>query len=366
VIQLRLQKNDLSIRRDLTVTTRAKTIHKAVIYKRCNFHAAVAGKTLKSLLEQALNKHTTVGQRRLNVADGENPIYHVMGSPLCEPKGFVFGALMTYTPGTDPLFLVDDEQAFDVMIEKLKAPNTQDGKRREILESMMYFGVIQDHLVLMQSQALKAPQLEAYLQWFLHDAKVLAGDNTFQLIDTPSRAVREKMTKGSGVRTITLGGEVVPQSAIARAQSPQATDANVPASSVKAHSVSVFTSATDEPWGVLEALKKLLAPSQAAKIDFDQLTGSNIEMSVTLRYKRETTDDGQKLMDTLGMAFRNTEDVETVLDLKDGGQIRGADLKLNGKVKVTSYDGQLSAAEVFEGMRQWLLSKVTSDEMSAS
>lgn len=348
------------------MTTKAKSIQKTVIYKRCNFHVGVSGKTLKTLLEQALSKQTTVGQRRLNVADSDTPIYHVMGTPLCEPKGFVFGALMTYTPGTDPLFLVDDEQAFDVLIEKLKAPNTKDGKRREILESMMYFGVIQDHLVLMQSQALKAPQLEAYLQWFLHDAKVLAGDNTLQLVDTPSKAVREKMAKGSGVRTITLGGEVVPQSALTPAASATQADSTSQVSSVKSHSVSVVTSAAEEHSGMLEALKKLLAPSQAAKIDFDKLTGSNIEMSVILRYNRETTEDGQKLMDTLGMAFRNTDDVETVLDLKDGGQIRGADLKLNGKVKVTSYDGQLSAAEVFEGMRQWLLSKVTSDELAAS
>ncbi len=348
------------------MTTKAKTVHKVVVYKRCTFHAGIPGENLKTLLERALNTSTTVGQRRLNVADSDHPIYHVMGAPLCEPNGFVFGALMTYTPGTDPLFLVDDEQALDVMIEKLKAPNTSDGKRREILESMMYFGVIQDHLVLMQSQALKAPQLEAFLQWFLHDSKVLAGDNTFQLIDTPSKSVREKMSKGSGVRTITLGGEVVPQAAIAGTQSSSTPGLNLPISSMKSHSVSVVASATEHEWGVLEALKKLMPPSQAAKIDFDQLAGSNIEMSVTLRYKRKTTEDGQKLMDTLGVAFRNTENVETVLDLNEGGQIKGEDLKLNGKVKLTSYDGQLSAAEVFEGMRQWLLNKVTSEEISAS
>lgn len=348
------------------MTTKAKRIQKTVIYKRSNFHIGVPGETLKTLLEKALNKSTTVGQRRLNVADLDNPIYHVMGAPLCEPSGFVFGALMTYTPGTDPLFLVDDEKALDVMIEKLKAPNTEDGKRREILESMMYFGVIGDHLVLMQSQALKAPQLEAYLQWFLHDAKAMTGDNTFQLVDTPSKAVREKMDKGLGVRKITLGGEVVPQSVMPRMQAQETGATQTPTTISKSHSVSVVASATEDDWGVLVALKKLMAPSQAAKIDFDQLTGSNIEMSVTLRYKKETTEDGQKLMDTLGAAFRNTEDVETVLELKEGGYISGADLKINGTIRLTSYDGQLSSSEVFEGMRQWLLSKVTSDELSAS
>ena len=346
------------------MTAKAKRIQKTVIYKRCNFHTSVPGESLKTLLEQALNKSLKVGQRRLNVADVEQPIYHVVGTSQCETNGFVFGVLMTYTPGTDPLYLVDDEAAPAVLLEKLKAPETKEGKRREFLESMMYFGVIQDHLVLMQSQALKSPQLEAYLQWFVHESKVMAGDNTFQLVDTPSKTVREKMASGSGVRTITLGGEVVPQSTISRVPTGPVDDVNAPVTSMKDHSVSVIASATEGDWGVLEALKKLMAPSQAAKIDFSQLTGSNIEMSVTLRYKKETTEDGQKLMDTLGAAFRNTDDVDTVIDLKDGGQIKGSDLKLHGAIRVTSYDGQLSESEVFEGMRQWLLSKVSSDELS--
>ena len=80
----------------------------------------------------------------------------------------------------------------------------------------------------------------------------------------------------------------------------------------------------------------------------------------------ETTEPGQKLMDSLGAALRNTDDVETVLTLNGGGTIKGADLKLTGPVRLTSEDGQVSADEVFEEMRKWLLSKVSSDEVSAS
>jgi len=344
---------------------KSKRINKTVVYKRANFHTTVRGESLKTLLEKALNKHTTMGKRRRDISDDENPVYHVIGTPHCEPNGFVFGALMTYTPGADPLFLVDDEKALDVMIEKLKAPETDDGKRREILESMIYFGILEDHLVLIQSQALKAAQLETFLQWFLHETTILAGDNTFQLVDTPTASIRAQMNEGRGVRSISLGGEVVPQGVINQVMPASETTEVTSAKSSRTHSISVVTAATQEDWGVLAALKKLMQPSEAAKIDFEKLTGSNIEMSVTLRYKRETTADGQKLMDTLGAALRNTEDVETVLVLNDGGSIRGSDLKLNGKIGLKSYDGQLSASEVFEGMRAWLLSKISSDELSA-
>jgi hypothetical protein len=352
------------------MTTKAKRVEKSIAYKRANFHRKPTGENLKSLLEKALVKHETWGKRRLNIADSDTPIYHVVGNQKCETNGFVFGVLMTYTPGVDPLYLVDDETANEIKLEKLSAPLTDDGKRREFLASMMYFGVIRDHLVMIQSQSLKAPQLESYLQWLLHDSEVLAGDNTFQLVDTPSRSVREKMEKGNGVKTITLGAEVIPQSVFvpkADGQEPSASNEVARKTTTQhSHNITVVTQADDGEWGPLAALKRLMAPSQAAKIDFAQLDGSNIEMSVTLKYKRETTESGQKLMDTLGHALRNTEDVETVLTLNGGGSIRGADLKLNGSVRLTSYDGQLSADEVFEEMRQWLLSKVTSEELSAS
>ncbi len=332
-------------------------------------------------------KRQTLGLRRQNVADAENPVYHALGSPLVEPKGFVFGALMTYTPGTDPLCFIDDEHAEVVTLEKVSAPQTDDGKRREFLASMMFFGVIGDHMVLMQTQALKSAHLEAYLRWYLHAAGVLEGTNTLTLIDTPTEKIKKKMDEGKGVRTIKLGGEVVPMSVFPPLSAPPAVPTlqpppvastlpslpgkqaepmfslKPPPSNVMAVHASAV--ATENDYGVLAALKKLMKPSQAAKIDFDKLAGSNIEMSVILKYNRKTSEDGQALMDTLGVALRNSDDVETEIILNKGGSIKGEELKMSGPISVTSYDGQLSTSEVYEGLRKWLLEKVSTDEVPA-
>jgi hypothetical protein len=340
------------------MSAKGKRIQKKVIYKRVEFHTAKAGETLKTLLASALKMKSTFGERKLNVSDADQPIFHMIGSYQDEAKGFVFGTFMTFTPGTDPLYLVDDEQAVNVMVEKLKAPNTVDGKKREFLESIMHFGIIQNHVVLMQSQALKSPQLESYLRWLLHDSAVLAGDNTFQLVDSPSKEVRAKMNKAKGVRAITVGGEVLPPSLMHINKSTDKVETKT-----EAKSISVTAKQDSSDWGPLAAIKSLLEPAQAAKIDFDKLSGSNIELTVTVRYKQNTTEDGHKLMDTLGAAFRNTEDVETAIELIGGGQIKGSELKLDGTIPVTSYDGQLNSSEVFEGMRQWLLSKVNLTEL---
>ncbi|UCU92679.1 hypothetical protein [Hydrogenophaga taeniospiralis] len=344
------------------MSTKGKKVQKSVIYKRVNFHSGTKGKTLKALLEDALSKRKTLGERRQNVASAEDPIYHAIGAPVCENTGFVFGTLMTYTPGTDPLCFIDDDKAEEVVLEKVSAPKTDDGKRREFLASMMYFGVIGNHMVLMQSQALKSAQLESYLRWYLHASAVLEGTNTFQLIDTPGEAVKKKLNQGKGVRAIKLGGEVLPPSLIP----PQPSDQPTGTATTKhvAAQTTATAVATQDDFGVLAALKRLMSPVQAAKIDFEKLAGSNIELSVTLRYSRKTTEDGQKLMDSLGAAFRNTDDVETELELVDGGSIKGSDLKLTGTVSITTYDGQLSASEVYEGLRQWLLQKVSAEELS--
>ncbi|MCX7251210.1 MAG: hypothetical protein NTX37_06890 [Burkholderiales bacterium] len=347
------------------MTAKGKRITKSVLYKRVHFSANVPGETLKSLVEEALKRYTTLGQRRMNISpDASTPVYHVISSPHCEPDGFVFGALMTYTPGMDPLYLVDDADAVEVLIEKLSIPHTEDGKRREVLESMMYFGIFGDHLVLMQSQALKAPQLEAYLRWLLHDSGTLAKNRAFQLIDTPSKAVREKMERGRGVKSITLNGEVVRPPG--RSGEQASLDFNDAESAHDTASVSVASSTAAEGNRWLEFMKSLIGPSRSSKIDFGKLDSANIEMSVVLKYKRSTTEEGQELMDSLGSVFRHTDDVDAKLMLKDGSIIRGAQLKLNGIVGVTAYDGQLSAQEVYEEIRGWLLGKITSDEMEVS
>lgn len=335
------------------MTVQVKRIYKSVLYKRVEFFNKKQGDSLKTLLDAALKKRSTVGARRRNVGDDDSPMWQLIGSSRSETDAFSFGMLMTYSPGTDPLFLVDDASAESITLEKLSAPNTKEGKRRELLESVMFFGCIRNHLVIMQSQALKAPHFEQYLTWLLRDAKVMAGDNYLSLIDTPTQAIRDRVEGGNGVRQIKLGSEVMPASAIRSASARSQSETK---------SVSV-TSKQQADWGPLEALKKLMEPSDIAKIDFDQLAGSNIELTVTLRYRNNTTTDGAKLMDTLGAVFRNTDDVETEIELTDGTTIKGSDLKLHGQVRLSSYDGQLSESEVNEELRQWLLNKIKAQEV---
>jgi hypothetical protein len=326
--------------------------NKTLTYKNVGFHST--GPNMKQAIDAALRKLNTIGRRRESKSpDDESPLWHVIGQHQIE-KEFTFGALMSYSPGTDPMFLVDDESATNITLEKLKAPKTKDGKDRELLDSLLFFGVFDNHMVLMQS-ALRSNAMESHLQWLLHKAKAIEGDNTFHLLDLPPKEVRKKLADTS-VRGLTFGGDMLPPAKVtakAISKEPESRDRSVVATSI---------AATDDD-GVLTFIKSLLGPAKAAKLNLEALAGSNIEYKLSIRYKAKTTDDGQKLMNSLGTAFRHTEDVDAKIDLVGGGFIKGSDLKLTGPVRINTYDGQPVASEVYEEMRSWLLEKIKSKDI---
>jgi hypothetical protein len=336
--------------------TETKT--KTLVYKLCNFHKGVGD--LEKLLKAALAKKTTVGSRRQSLAPAdEPPIWLVIGQKK-EDEAFVFGLLVQYTPGTNPSFLVDDEKAQSLSVEHLQVPKTADGKDRQLLEAMLFFAVTGNHLVMMQSLSLRSLQLERHLQWLLHDAKGLAADDTIRLSDHLPKKVREKLEQ-SPIRSMTIGGDLVEPPV---AEEPQVQPVKVvpeAQSRVAVASMQVASSTGSGP--VMEMLKGLVGPSRAAQLDLDNIDGSNIEYSLQIRYKRQTTDDGQKFMNQLGSALRHAEGVDTKIKLVGGGSISGDELRLSGSVKITTVNGVPNPDDVFEAMRAWLLERVKSGDI---
>jgi hypothetical protein len=338
------------------MSNKGKRIKKSVVYKHAQFHNKSHG-TLKELLGSAITKLGQVQQRRKLVSPDPNaPSFHLIGHTSNEPDGFLFGALLAYSPGVVPLFLVDDGAAADVTLEKLKAPDTKAGLRRELLNSILYFGVFDNHLVMMQSQSLKSLQAETYFQWLLHQSNVLLKTNTVTLLDTPSASVRKKIESSKGIRGIKLGGgQLLPTSAMPKME--------IHTEEREIQKVSTAPVQSTSTKGVMGVLESLLDPADLAKIDFDTIAGSNIELTLLLRYKTKTTVEGHKLMNSLGAALRHSEDFETELELEGGGTLKGSELKLTGDISVTAYDGQLSEEEVYQAMRTWLVDKIKSQDV---
>lgn len=332
---------------------------RTLFYKRAQFQKE--GPQLKELLGKALAVRNTVGLRRERLGpEGEGPIWRVLGEFKPEEE-FFFGVLMLYVPGQVPAYVVDDEQASTLTVEKMAAPVTDEGKRRELVEGMLFFAVFDNHLVMMQSTSLRSDHLETHLQWLLHRAAVLEGSNTLQLVDQLPKKIREKLA-ATPVKGLQIGGDLLPASQ--ETPNQPAGDTFV-ASEMPPAVNSISLTETTSSTGVWDVVKGLLDKDKAAQLDVDALAGSNIEYTLKITYKRSTTKDGQKLLNTLGSALRHAEGVDTTIRLKNGGKLQGSDLKLSGPVKIETVDGMPSSEAVYEVMRKWLLDKLKSGDVKA-
>jgi len=332
-----------------------ETKTKTFVYKNCTFHKGA--NNLETLLKRAVGKLRTVGQRRQSLApEGEPPVWLVIAQKRID-DAFFFGLLVNYTPGMTPSFLIDDEKADELRVEHLKAPKTSDGKERQLLESMLFFAVTGNHLVMMQSLALRSPQLERHLQWLLHYGNALEGDDTLELTNQIPRNTRQRMAK-SPIKRVTIGGD------LSQPVAPEAenSDDNAPIGK-RMVPKSVAVRSTAGSAHVLELLKDLAKESGESKLNLDDIDGANIEYSLEITYKRETTDEGQRFLKRLGSALRHADDVTTEIKLQGGGSIKGDELRLSGPVRIQTRDGIPSPDEVFEAMRAWLLTKVTSGDI---
>lgn len=318
-----------------------KRITRVAIYKLCKFNSSDNRTNLKAKLDRALRTLQKVGERRFNTSSTEDPCFHIVSSPQSAnspESGFAFGTLMTYTPGKDSLFIIDDDQASDVLLEQLTAEVTKEGKRREFLDSLIYFCVKGNHISLIQSQHLKSDHLCRYITWLLKKSGELHESDSLTFLDTPPPHQQERLKLAKGIKSIQFTSM-----------------SNVAEREASCGTMDLFPTDPKQDGNIIQRmLRMFIEESGSSKINFSSLFDSNIKVGMSFALDRETSDGGQKLMDEIGSILRSTEDIDTILELKDGGTIRGSMLKLTYPIRLNTYGGQLSASEVYGELKKWL------------
>lgn len=318
-----------------------KRITRVAVYKLCKQDSSDNRTHLKAKLDRALKNLQKVGERRFNTSTPEDPCYHIVSSHQnanSHESGFTFGTLMTYTPGKDNLFIIDDDQAPDVLLEQLTAEVTKEGKRREFLESLIYFCVKGNHIALIQSQHLKSDHLCRYMTWLLKRAGELHDGESLIFLDTPPPHQQERLKLAKGIKSIQFTSMT-----------------NADENTATCGTMDLFPMDPRKEGNLIQRMfRTFVEESGSSKINFSALVEAKIKVGMTFDLDRETSDGGQKLMDEIGAILRSTDDIDTILELKDGGTIRGSMLKLTYPIRLNSYSGQLSASEVYGELRTWL------------
>jgi hypothetical protein len=97
---------------------------------------------------------------------------------------------------SEQIKLEADENVSDEHKEKIK---------REFIDSILYFGVLKNHLIIVQSSALRSKDLETHLNWLIHSfGSSFSDDSILMLKDKPTEETIQKLEKNP-VSKINLG-----------------------------------------------------------------------------------------------------------------------------------------------------------------
>lgn len=317
-----------------------KRLSKTVHYKRA---LVKADATLQQYLERVLVECPKPLKRKEAFAGDDGPI-RLIGS-WRRSEGMVFGHLMQYESGRDQMLITLDEDVDDIPIETVAVAQDDAGRQREVMDSVLYFCISGNHVVVLQSQALKARQLESHIWWLFGERTGVVPDDTeVTLSDHPSEKAQQAIAE-KPAKTVSIGSPV---------KSEENKD-----DEVEDDGAAVPGEAKSVTWRPTGRAADLLAAvfgeewRKRARLE-ESLDDANLQVQLRITYLRKTSDAGHRMLDELARAGRHMEPDDVRIDLVGGGKITGSDIKLSGTVNVDSYNGVLDSSDLYSAMREWL------------
>lgn len=291
--------------------------------------------TIQAKLAQSLKKLHRIGDRKEALGDDQRYvraiIYHRQFANM------LFGIFASYERGTHQLTVAEDDEAETLTIEQVAPPKGADNKRREFLEGVCYFGLFDNHVVVVQSNALGSKQIEQHINWLFRQAGVVAEGDGVGLSDQIATATKDKIRQAH-VKEVEIGAPLVQpaESEISERQE-----------------VTKEKALTFGGFGI-DILRQVIGDKLDSMKLADALDG-NIEVSIKVRYKQKTTEKAHKLLDNIALAIRHIDEDQVKLHLVGGGNVVGSQLKLSTSLRVEARDGIANPDELFRKMRDWLL-----------
>ncbi|WP_375320642.1 hypothetical protein [Aliivibrio logei] len=342
-------------------------------YKMLHYRRAKSDKTDKSLqdlLTASLRSKPFVKDRYqlLNVDDQASD-----ESDLEQVKMFVnhtstnysilFGEIVRYSDGAFKSMVKVDDSATHLSIEQVAPPKAEDGKQREFLDSLMYFAVFDNHVVIIQSSLLLIRDFEKHINWLLKEADI--HDNPcFLMTKEIPKEHREQIEKAN-TKSLRIGTPLVE------------TIDDKPVQEAKKYIDTLQTKNVKfSPSGrSLDFIKELIPEAIRDKFDLsnekilaDALKGSDLQVSVEISYKRKATKQSQDIINSFSSAFRhmNPEDIEVEIDFDKVGKLKGKQLSIQKKLNVKYYDGVIDILDLQLKIRDWLTDQINLEEIEAA
>ena len=183
-----------------------KTLYyrKAVITK--------TNKTLEELLREALAAFPTAMDRQEPIDDDSSEV-RLINKFQDDHKGFILAQMVLieqdasqpvviYEAGAKEYQLAGVKPSDVILSEEYKAA------KRDFINSMLYFGVVDNHVVVIPSAALRFNAIESYLRWFfVSKAKILHPEAMISLIQEANKNIK-KLFDSHNVKSIEIGDTI--------------------------------------------------------------------------------------------------------------------------------------------------------------
>ena len=304
-----------------------KICYREAVFSNCE-------KTLQQLIDQALTD-TEARNRQEKLNENEETFRFLNKHE--KYRGVTFCQMLQVDPGANQpvliyganndIFKLDAVSTSELTKEELK-------KNSDFVNSMLYFGVKDNEVIVMPSQALPARSLESHLMWLLgNKLSILPNDAGFILRKRQSKKL-EELLQNHPVKSIEIGSALVGEEPSARDLFSSGESFNIGLAAVK----DMIGAAFQDSWlnGVTEE--------------------ANLTARIVISYRRSTDDAGRQLMNRLGQTLRNLEDADVKLTLKDYGEIKGEELSLSKMIKIEKTErGLYVDGDIYSGMVSWLI-----------
>lgn len=351
----------------MSSTSKPKTIH----YKAATISGLLV---LQDLLKTTIgpkSKYLKPKSRQQKINPDSESVVFI--NRFEDYNGITFGQLVTLEAGrVQKVITVDDDADYysiDAMTsdkisvgdEDAEQTRAAEKKRREFLESVLYFGVLGNHVVVMQSAALRTNNLEAHLAWLLTvHSKTLPSGSMLVLSDKAAEETYERL-KRSPVKSVKIGAPLTSEQIVDPSDAvPDALVASIPTiESTEATRVRVV------PRGAgADILMAALKEGFFDKLNLDEaLDDANIQVALEVTYNRKTSKAGHRVLDSIATSLRHLPETDLRIELEGGGTITGEQLRLSGRISVEYNNGLVNEALLFHAMHQWLYSKVAANEV---
>lgn len=309
-----------------------KLVQKKIVYRIASI--TNCDSDLQELLGKAIQA-TQVNERQQELNEYEktfrtiNQKWSYRGITMCE--------MVLIDPGASQPLAVYDESKGVYTIDSISTNElSQERLKRnsDFVNSMLYFGIKGNEVVIMPSQAINVRALENYLTWLLGEKlNLISNESKFALNKNIPRAVEEQI-RSSPVRSIEIGSVL----------SGASDDGSEEFVSSESFSINA------------KSLLRVLGAKLKDELPFSISDDSNIRAKIVISYFRKTNDAGQNFMNHLGTTLRNLDDADVCVTLKNNVKISGEELNLQKVVKICKTDrGLLINDDISEAMVTWLL-----------